>query len=88
VQKRTNPFYIFGGAEGDRTPDLMTASHALSQLSYSPLYFNIWKYVVILYQSFFDVSIIFKDFFGGDIPYFLKMVKSFGRIKNLICQKY
>lgn len=26
----------FGGAEGDRTPDLMTASHALSQLSYSP----------------------------------------------------
>ena len=25
-----------GGAEGDRTPDLMTASHALSQLSYSP----------------------------------------------------
>ena len=26
-----------GGAEGDRTPDLMTASHALSHLSYSPL---------------------------------------------------
>jgi hypothetical protein len=25
-----------GGAEGDRTPDLMTASHALSQLSYNP----------------------------------------------------
>ena len=25
------------GAEGDRTPDLMTASHALSQLSYGPL---------------------------------------------------
>ena len=24
------------GAEGDRTPDLMTASHTLSQLSYSP----------------------------------------------------
>ena len=28
---------VFGGAEGDRTPDLMTASHALSQLSYGPL---------------------------------------------------
>ena len=28
----------FGGAEGDRTPDLMTASHALSQLSYGPEY--------------------------------------------------
>ena len=27
---------IYGVAEGDRTPDLMTASHALSQLSYSP----------------------------------------------------
>jgi hypothetical protein len=27
---------LFGGAEGDRTPDLMTASHALSQLSYGP----------------------------------------------------
>src|SRR2546425_9583135 len=27
----------FGGAEGDRTPDLMTASHALSQLSYGPV---------------------------------------------------
>ena len=25
-----------GGAKGDRTPDLMTASHALSHLSYSP----------------------------------------------------
>lgn len=29
---------MFGGATGDRTPDLMTASHALSQLSYSPKY--------------------------------------------------
>ena len=27
---------VNGGAEGDRTLDLMTASHALSQLSYSP----------------------------------------------------
>ena len=26
-----------GGAEGDRTPDLYTASVALSQLSYSPI---------------------------------------------------
>jgi hypothetical protein len=29
--------YFFGGAEGDRTPDLMNAIHALSQLSYSPI---------------------------------------------------
>ena len=27
---------LHGGAEGDRTPDLMSARHALSQLSYSP----------------------------------------------------
>jgi hypothetical protein len=26
-----------GGAEGDRTPDLLIANEALSQLSYSPL---------------------------------------------------
>jgi hypothetical protein len=28
-----------GGAEGDRTPDLMNAIHALSQLSYGPVIF-------------------------------------------------
>ncbi len=28
---------IFGGAEGDRTPDLLNAIQALSQLSYNPL---------------------------------------------------
>ena len=33
-----------GGAEGDRTPDLVTASHALSQLSYSPV--RIWQRAV------------------------------------------
>ena len=31
-----NQGFGIGGAEGDRTPDLMTASHALSQLSYGP----------------------------------------------------
>ena len=30
------PFEFLSGAAGDRTPDLMTASHALSHLSYSP----------------------------------------------------
>ena len=30
------PVEAVGGAKGDRTPDLMTASHALSQLSYGP----------------------------------------------------
>ena len=27
----------YGGDEGDRTPDLLTASQALSQLSYAPV---------------------------------------------------
>ncbi len=31
------PLIIPGGADRDRTDDLMTASHALSQLSYSPV---------------------------------------------------
>ncbi len=31
------PFFLsYGGAEGARTPDLLAASQALSQLSYSP----------------------------------------------------
>ena len=29
-------FFDIGGDEGDRTPDLMNAIHALSQLSYVP----------------------------------------------------
>ena len=33
-------FLLLGGATGDRTPDLMTASHALSQLSYNPTWFD------------------------------------------------
>ena len=35
----------FCGAERDRTADLMTASHALSQLSYSP------KLYIVIYWS-------------------------------------
>ena len=30
--------FALDGAEGDRTPDLVTASHALSQLSYGPVW--------------------------------------------------
>ena len=33
---RVSLFCVGGGAEGDRTPDLKTASLALSQLSYGP----------------------------------------------------
>ena len=37
---------VFGGDKGDRTPDLMTASHALSQLSYTPKW-NYYRYEVL-----------------------------------------
>jgi hypothetical protein len=30
--------FVFGGDEGDRTPYLLTASQALSQVSYTPTY--------------------------------------------------
>ncbi len=30
------PALLFGGAEGNRTPDLVIANDALSQLSYGP----------------------------------------------------
>ena len=32
----SDPFLKFGGAKRDRTADLLAASEALSQLSYSP----------------------------------------------------
>ena len=38
VKKREGGGIKFGGAEGDRTPDLMNAIHALSQLSYGPIW--------------------------------------------------
>ena len=40
---------MIGGDEGDRTPDLMNAIHALSQLSYVPVddfKFQIFKYEI------------------------------------------
>jgi hypothetical protein len=41
-----------GGAEGDRTPGLMNAIHALSQLSYSPTRENDFGGKKINYQDF------------------------------------
>ena len=37
MQRREENDYPAGGAEGDRTPDLVIANDALSQLSYSPV---------------------------------------------------
>ena len=39
---RVTPCFLFGGAEQDRTVDLLTASQALSQLSYSPTSKRSW----------------------------------------------
>ena len=43
-----------GGATRDRTADLMNANHALSQLSYSPIFglVNFLQCVVALLRSF------------------------------------
>ena len=47
-----------GGAERDRTVDLMTASHALSQLSYSPFFwFNIANGIIACQ---YDIDIFFR----------------------------
>ncbi len=35
-KKKEAYLWLLGGAEGDRTPGLVNAIHALSQLSYSP----------------------------------------------------
>ena len=37
-----------GGAEGTRTPDLLSAIQALYQLSYSPAYTRLLAYTVLL----------------------------------------
>lgn len=42
-----------GGAEGTRTPDLLTASQALSQLSYSPTDSRQLSYKIGLFPSRF-----------------------------------
>ena len=39
LRRRVEAFsYSFGGVEGDRTPDLVIANDALSQLSYDPIH--------------------------------------------------
>ena len=54
--RNSEALYIHdGGDEGDRTPDLLTASQALSQLSYAPVttryYRGSWRDVQGLFWS-------------------------------------
>ena len=51
----------FGGDKEDRTPDLMTASHALSQLSYAPKGLPHHSEQMILYQNIPELSTAFFD---------------------------
>ena len=40
------PFCVpFGGDKRDRTADLLNAIQALSQLSYTPIFFHKWKFI-------------------------------------------
>ncbi len=45
-----------GGDEGDRTPDLLTASQALSQLSYAPVTRRYYRGRLSLMQGLFSVE--------------------------------
>ena len=45
-----------GGDEGDRTPDLLTASQALSQLSYAPVTRSYYRGRISLMQGLFWVE--------------------------------
>ena len=46
-------FVLFGGAGEDRTRDLLTASQALSQLSYSPTADNSTRHSMLSQASFY-----------------------------------
>ena len=52
--RNTESLYIHdGGDEGDRTPDLLTASQALSQLSYAPVTRRYYRGMFCLMQEVF-----------------------------------
>ena len=54
-----------GGDEGDRTPDLLTASQALSQLSYAPVTGSYYRGMFLVVQEFFWIE-SFTDGFSWD----------------------
>ena len=47
------PYIHNGGDEGDRTPDLLTASQALSQLSYAPVTGSYYRGMFLVVQEVF-----------------------------------
>ena len=57
------PSFFFGGDKGSRTPDLLNAIQALSQLSYTPKWLVLFLTTVILYHNHLYLSIGFLKVF-------------------------
>ena len=53
-----------GGDEGNRTPDLLTASQALSQLSYAPVTAAYYRGRFLVVQEFFGLIFLLTGFLG------------------------
>ena len=51
-----------GGDEGDRTPDLLTASQALSQLSYAPVTRRYYRGRILVMQEVFWADLLTYGF--------------------------
>ena len=51
-----------GGDEGDRTPDLLTASQALSQLSYAPVTRRYYRGRSLVVQEVFWIDLLTYGF--------------------------
>jgi hypothetical protein len=58
---------FLGGAERDRTVDLMTASHALSQLSYSPKWLKNISIIFIFIMS--NIFFVLQFFLTATAPF-------------------
>lgn len=68
-----------GGDEGDRTPDLLTASQALSQLSYAPVTRRYYRGMFCLMQEVFVETFSYGfSWDGAELTYF-----DFGKISQL-----
>ena len=73
------PYIHDGGDEGDRTPDLLTASQALSQLSYAPVTRQYYRGGFLVVQEVFWVDLLSYGFYrdGAELAIF-----GFAKIAN------
>ena len=79
--RNTEDLYIHdGGDEGDRTPDLLTASQALSQLSYAPVTRRYYRGRFLVVQEVFWADLLTYGFSwdGAELTDF-----DFGKISQL-----